>query len=476
MSLTPGVPAPHVIVVGGGISGLAAAHRLTGAGLRVTLLESAGRLGGKLHRGSIAGAPVDLGAEALLARRPEALQLARAVGLGDRLRTPASASAALWSRGALRPVPTRRVLSLPGDRGPGASGAGPRIEISEDVSLGHYDAYGYFDGYGYGSEDTYGAGDPHGSDGPHGAEGSDGASGTEPPDGTGDPDGPHGSAGAAGRHAPRARTRDEAPGAGAGPHLAGSPIVGVDGGVGSLPGAVAAAVRAAGGEIVLDCPALALNRTATGWEVRVPARTLDCDGVVIAAPAWVAATLLAAEAPTTAAELSRVDYASTAVVTMAFRRSDLAGLSAFDGRSGFLIPPVDRDLCRSTIKAATFLSHKWDWVSRRARELFVLRTSIGRHGEEELLYLDDADLVGASLRDLEEVTGLGARPVATEVTRWIDGLPQYGAGHPARVTRVRDALGRLPGLALCGAAYDGVDITDCVASGQRAADELIGAA
>ncbi|TVL91662.1 protoporphyrinogen oxidase [Streptomyces sp. SAJ15] len=470
------------MVVGGGISGLAAAHRLTGAGLRVTLLESAGRLGGKLRRGSIAGAPVDLGAEALLARRPEALQLARAVGLGDRLRAPASASAALWSRGALRPVPTRRVLSLPGDRGPGAAGAGPRIEISEDVSLGHYDAYGYFDGYGYGSEGALGAGDPYGSDGTYGpreAEGSDGAPGTETPDGTGDhPDGPRGSAVAAGRRAPRARTRtrDEAPGAGAGPHPAGPSIVGVDGGVGTLPGAVAAAVRAAGGEIVLDCPALALNRTPTGWEVRVPARTLDCDGVVIAAPAWVAATLLAAEAPATAAELSRVDYASTAVVTMAFRRSDLTGLSAFDGRSGFLIPPVDRDLCHSTIKAATFLSHKWDWVSRRARELFVLRTSIGRHGEEELLYLDDADLVGASLRDLEEVTGLGARPVATEVTRWIDGLPQYGAGHPARVTRVRDALGRLPGLALCGAAYDGVDITDCVASGQRAADELIGAA
>lgn len=76
---------PHVVVAGGGIAGLAAAHRLATAGHRVTLLEAGDRLGGKLLAGEIAGAPVDLGAESLLARRPEAVALARAVGLGDRL-------------------------------------------------------------------------------------------------------------------------------------------------------------------------------------------------------------------------------------------------------------------------------------------------------------------------------------------------------------------------------------------------------
>ncbi|MFD7970071.1 FAD-dependent oxidoreductase, partial [Streptomyces clavifer] len=95
----------HVVVIGGGIAGLAAAHRLLSTGLRVTVLEATERLGGKLMTGEIAGTRVDLGAESMLARRPEAVELATAVGLGGRLPPPATATAAGWSRDALRPLP-----------------------------------------------------------------------------------------------------------------------------------------------------------------------------------------------------------------------------------------------------------------------------------------------------------------------------------------------------------------------------------
>lgn len=105
----------HVVVIGGGIAGLAAAHRLLGSGLRVTLLEATGRLGGKLMTGEVAGVRVDLGAESMLARRPEAVALARAAGLGDRLQPPATATAALWTRDALRPMPRGHVMGVPGD-------------------------------------------------------------------------------------------------------------------------------------------------------------------------------------------------------------------------------------------------------------------------------------------------------------------------------------------------------------------------
>lgn len=106
---------PHVVVVGGGIAGLAAAHRLLGSGVRVTLLEASGRLGGKLMTGEVAGVQVDLGAESMLARRPEAVGLARDAGLGDRLQPPATAAASLWTRGALRPMPKGHVMGVPGD-------------------------------------------------------------------------------------------------------------------------------------------------------------------------------------------------------------------------------------------------------------------------------------------------------------------------------------------------------------------------
>ncbi|MCZ0970558.1 FAD-dependent oxidoreductase [Streptomyces albulus] len=108
----------HVVVVGGGIAGLTAAHRLLAGGAQVTLLEASERLGGKLLAGEIAGVPVDLGAESMLARRPEAVDLARAVGLGDRLQPPGTATASLWTRGALRPMPKGHMMGVPGDLGP----------------------------------------------------------------------------------------------------------------------------------------------------------------------------------------------------------------------------------------------------------------------------------------------------------------------------------------------------------------------
>ncbi|WP_078882475.1 protoporphyrinogen/coproporphyrinogen oxidase [Streptomyces rimosus] len=471
--------ARHVVVIGGGIAGLAAAHRLTGAGLRVTLLESTGRLGGKLRSGEIAGVPVDLGAEALRVPRPEAVDLAREVGLGDRLRVPAATDAALWTRGGLRPIPSCRGRDVLG-----RTRTADTYEVSLRAAVPQLFEAARHDGAlltgvrrvrRRSAEQQRRLAEQRNAEARRRALEREIAEERRLAEQRRIADRPR-----SGPLIPRPRPEFARTGAGdrATAHTipdlsrGGPDYLGLDGGAGTLAGAVADAVRAAGGAILRNTPALALTRTAYGWEVRTAARTLLCDSLVLATPAWSAATLLAAEAPLAAAELSEVAYASMALVTMAFRRSDLAGLTAFDGRCGFLVPPGDGH----TIKASTFLTRKWDWLSERAEDLFVLRTSIGRYGREEVLYLDDTDLVGAALRDLGEATGLAARPVATDVTRWIGGLPHYAVGHPARVTRVRNGLSRLPGLRLCGAAYDGVGVADCVASGQRAADEIIAAA
>ncbi|MFF9478469.1 protoporphyrinogen oxidase [Streptomyces sp. NPDC014733] len=457
----------HVVVIGGGIAGLAAAHRLLEGGATVTLLEASGRLGGKLRAGEIAGVPVDLGAESMLARRPEGVELARAVGLGDRLQPPATASATLWTRGALRPMPKGHVMGVPGDLAPLAasgviSAAGldriaadadlARTEVGEDVAVGAYVAErlgrevvdrlvepllgGVYAGDAY--RISMRAAVPQLFEAAR-AERSL-------------------VAGVRGIQARAAEAARDLP--------ADRPVfMGIDGGIGTLPGAVADAVRAAGGEIALHTPVRALRRRgADGWWVAAGDRTIEADAVVLAAPAGPAARLLRDDCPAAATELDTVDSASMALVTMAFRRAEVAGIP--EG-SGFLVPPVDGH----RIKASTFAGRKWGWIADADPELFVLRTSVGRYGDEALLGRDDAELVEISLADLGAAVGLAARPVASTVTRWEGGLPQYFVGHPDRVARIRAAL---PGaLRVCGAAYDGVGIPACIGSARRAADEIL---
>ncbi|MFF3859151.1 protoporphyrinogen oxidase [Streptomyces sp. NPDC002209] len=462
-------PPRHAVVIGGGIAGLAAAHRLLADGLRVTLLEAGPRLGGKLLAGELAGAPVDLGAESVLARRPEALELARAVGLGDALQPPATATAHLWTRGALRPMPRGHVMGVPGDLAPlAASGVLsaeglarieaerdlPPAEIGEDVAVGEYVAArlghevvdrlvepllgGVYAGNAYrismraAVPQLFEAARAHASLG-------DGVRELQ--------------------HRAAAQQ----------PQQAGRPVFsGIDGGIGRLPQAVAGACRAAGARISTGTAVREVRRGAGGWTVVTDAEVIDADAVVLAVPAGPAARLLDGLAPAAAAELRSVEYASMALVTMAFRRSELPAAITEGGASGFLVPPVDG----RTIKASTFSSNKWAWAGADP-DLFLLRTSVGRYGDEGDLGREDSELVEVSLRDLGEAVGLAARPVASTVTRWDGGLPQYPVGHLARVARIRGAVAALPGLAVCGALYDGVGIPACIASAGKAADVVM---
>ncbi|WP_327318468.1 protoporphyrinogen oxidase [Streptomyces sp. NBC_01235] len=463
MSATGTRTGQHVVVIGAGIAGLAAAHRLLERGARVTVLEASDRVGGKLLPGEIAGVRVDFGAESMLARRPEAVALAREVGLAGRLQPPATATASIWTRGALRPMPKGHVMGVPGTA---AALSGvlseeglarierdadlPRTEIGEDVAVGEYVAArlgrevvdrliepllgGVYAGDAYRISMRSAV--------PQLFQ-------------------------AARTHTSLTQAVREIQAKAAANQQTGPVFMGIEGGVGMLPLAVAESVAARGAEIHTRVPVTGLRReSAGGWEVTAGERVLHADAVVVAVPAPAAAGLLAAESPEAAAELRTVEYASMALVTLAYRRT---GTALPDG-SGFLVPPVDG----RTIKASTFASQKWGWIADEDPDTVVLRTSVGRHGETEILQRDDADLVDVSRRDLREATALEAIPLETRVTRWTDALPQYPVGHHARVARIREHVAKLPGLAVCGAQYDGVGIPACIASAYAAVDQIGG--
>ncbi|XKK61513.1 hypothetical protein HFP71_00470 [Streptomyces sp. ARC32] len=113
---------------------------------------------------------------------------------------------------------------------------------------------------------------------------------------------------------------------------------------------------------------------------------------------------------------------------------------------------------------------KWPHL---AGEVEIVRCSMGRFGEEGLLQRDDGDLVALAAAELAEATGVTGVPVATRVSRWQDALPQYTVGHFERVRRIRETVAAQPGLAVCGALYDGVGVGVCMASARRAVEQVL---
>ncbi|MEU7938075.1 protoporphyrinogen oxidase [Microbispora bryophytorum] len=451
----------HVVVVGGGIAGLAAALHLNraDAGLRITVLEAAPRVGGKLHASQVAGVEVDAGAESMLARRPEGKELARLAGLGDDLVDPGTTRASVLSRGSLRSLPRQQVMGVPSDvvdlaRSGVLSPAGlarvpldqflPPTLVTGDVSVAAYIRARM------GSEVVDRLVEPLLGGVYAGRADMLSLDATMP------------------RIAAVARTERSLLQAtrsitAEAPADAGPVFTTLRSGLGALPAAVAkescAQIRT--GVTVRD-----LIRTPDGWRlVTGPTRdeeVIDADAVVLAVPARPASRLLRREVPKAAAELAAIEYASMAIVTLAYPRT--AFPEPPEG-SGYLVPPVEG----RPVKAATFSSVKWPHLAEADRNVMIVRCSIGRLGEELVLQRDDAELTALALNEMAEIMGVRGLPLDTRVTRWGGALPQYDVGHLDRIARVRAAVAGQPGLAVCGAAYEGVGIPACVATARTAA-------
>ena len=210
-----------------------------------------------------------------------------------------------------------------------------------------------------------------------------------------------------------------------------------------------------------------LKRTQTGWRLTIGSAAdpeyLDADAVILATPAAPAARLLKDTTSEAAARLAEIPYASMAIVTLAFRAEDFPAQQ----RSGYLVPAVDG----LAVKAATFSTVKWPHLAAQA-PVHVVRCSIGRSGDVAVLQRDDEDLAALAAAELADAIGITAKSVAQRVTRWGGGLPQYNVGHLDRVAGIRAAVARQPGLAVAGAAYDGVGIPACIATARSAATQV----
>lgn len=457
----------RVAVIGGGIAGLAAAARLrdlTPPDTEIIVYEQGGALGGKLRTGELAGVTVERGAESFLMTGSDgaesaAVSLVKRLGLESALVHPAKVPAALAFGGRLAPMPAGTLVGVPGDLtklggiahvdpGHDADAGRPLLGEGDDVAVGALVRERY------GDEVVDRLVDPM-LGGVYAGRADRLSLEVTMPQLARTARVEH-TLGAAVRAAQAASGR-----------VPGQPVFGaLDGGLSRLVGAAA---TASGARISLGLPVRELARTAHGWRLLlgpaahpaggVAPQTDDVDAVVLAVPAKPAARLLASVASVAAGAVGELDYASVALVALA-----LPPGTKLPGLSGFLVPPSEGTL----VKAATFVTTKWE---RPEGAPVIVRVSLGRAGEEERLQFDDAVLTERALHELGDLIGAELpAPLATWVQRWGGGLPQYAPGHRDRLATARAALP--PGLVLAGAAFDGVGIPACVASGERAAEDL----
>src|SRR5690349_20468876 len=399
-------------VVGGGIAGLAAAHRLTERvpEAEIVLFEQGPVLGGKLRTTTIAGGLVERGAEAFLTTDPSAVDLASAVGLGPALTRPTPAKAALAVGGVLRDIPTGTFMGIPLTAVPGAPdepSPTPLLAPGADVAVGAL----VRPRRGDEAVDTY----------------------VEPLlggvyAGRADELSLRMAVPALATAAETAHTLTDALAAAVAARSGPPAFNTVVGGMSRLVDAVAARLP----EVRLDAAVRELRATATGWRLVVgPTRessTVECDGLVLAVPAAPAARLLSTVEGVVPVPL---DYASVALVALAFEHLALPELA------GFLVPPREG----FGVKAATFFDRKWAH-HRRHDGVSVVRASLGRAGETAVLQQRDEDLVAQVRLELAKLLGVDALPVPIDagVYRWGGGLPQYTPGHRNHVERLRQGL------------------------------------
>jgi protoporphyrinogen/coproporphyrinogen III oxidase len=460
-----------LVVVGGGTTGLAAAHRAVELArereipLELTLLEARERLGGTIASERVDGFLVEAGPDSFLSEKPWALALCRRLGVEGRLvRTDDRfRKVFIWYRGRLHPLPdgfqllaptamrpfvTSSLFSLPG-----------KLRMALDLVLprGHADdeSLGAFVRRRLGAEALERVAQPL-------------VAGIY----TADPDDL--SLAATMPRFLEVEKRDRSIILGLRRALARAPLPGTSGARWSLfvtladgmeELVTALAGRLPAGAVALKQRVSALERAGEGWRVKTAdGGAVDADRVILATESHATARLARYLDPALANLLAEIPYSSAATVSLGYRRADVP--HALDG-FGFVVPRTEG----KALLAGTFSSVKYP--GRAPAGHVLIRGFLGGMLNAAVLDEDDAALIARARAELGEALGLTAQPVLTRLHRWPASMPQYRVGHLARVETIERAARALPGLLLAGAAYRGVGIADCVRSGEAAAEAAL---
>ena len=445
----------HVVVVGGGITGLVAAREAALAGADVTLVEP-GRLGGKLQTTSFDGGTLDEAADAFLARVPEGIALCEELGLAGDLVAPAERRAHVWSRGSLRRLPEAQLLGVPTDLDElAASGiisanglAAVRHDLEVPLTAPEGDVtIGSLMRTRLGDEVAERLVDPLVGGINAGDTDSLSLAATVPQLDAAARSGAPSLIAAC--QAQRAAVVDRA-----------APVFFAPrGGMGALPTALLDDLSARGVH-VRPAAARTIERDGLRWRVRLDRGSVDADAIVVATPAPVAAGLLRATAGRAAVLLAAIPYASVVMVSIAVERDAIE--RELDG-SGFLVPRVEG----LTLTACSWTSAKWPHLAGDGT--VWLRASIGRDG-----VVPSGPVESIVLADLERTMALRGRPREVRVSDWPVSFPQYRQGHLERVDIIDDELtATMPGVVVAGAALRGLGVPACIRQGRTAARRVL---